>query len=114
MSSSHQTVAATSLSSSSRSTTTLGVAREGARVDIGETSHHVEVPEVLGQGVDLALPGEDLERRQAQVVDRGDLAEWLVETTQDGLAAPAGNDREVDDEGHRRIGQFRPLLAASA
>src|SRR4051794_24546370 len=38
-------------------------------VDLGEASENIHVPDVVGEGVDPAFSGKDLERSQAEVVD---------------------------------------------
>ena len=43
---------------------------EGRGIGVAETTQHLEVPGVVPQGEGLALAGEDLERRQLQVVER--------------------------------------------
>jgi hypothetical protein len=69
-SSSHQAMAAASDGASSSATG--GGRSEGCRVDVGEAAKHLEVSQVIGQGVDTALPRQDLERGDAKIVDRLD------------------------------------------
>ena len=66
---SHQATALASRSGSARLTVTFGGRPEGVRVGVAEPSDALEVPCVIGEGVDLSFTGQDLERSEAEVVD---------------------------------------------